>query len=274
MAHRGIKFAGGDINSIHDEKWSKPFRFVQMADSQYGMREEYGFSKDFTDEIAFSETAINFINSTKPLFCVICGDLVNAPPSKQEDTENPLNKEQIQVFVNTWAKLDSKIPLVCTCGNHDLDNVPNSITLNKYRAKFGADYYAFWAGGCRFIVLNSTLAISNAECEYESKQQLEWLDKEVIYLQTVKPQHTIVFMHHSLFLEDPNEEDKYYCETSPINFPMRFRIEYLERFHAANVRAVFSGHYHRNAYGKSKEMEMVTTSALCLPLGPQNCVCL
>jgi hypothetical protein len=42
------------------------------------------------------------------------------------------------------------------------------------------------------------------------------------------------------------------------------RLPLLEKFYKAGIRAVFSGHYHRNAYGKYKTLDQVGTRFLSL----------
>jgi len=45
------------------------------------------------------------------------------------------------------------------------------------------------------------------------------------------------------------------------------RKKYLELFAASGVTHVFAGHYHRNAFGKFGNIEMVTTGPVGKPLG-------
>ena len=47
---------------------------------------------------------------------------------------------------------------------------------------------------------------------------------------------------------------------------MTQRAQMVRRFSEAGIRAVFAGHYHRNAGGQYEEMEVVVTSAM----GAQN----
>ena len=59
------------------------------------------------------------------------------------------------------------IPLVCLCGNHDVGNRPNAVTIEEYKREFGDDYLAFWAGGCRCIVVNTSLYNDPSDAEKE-----------------------------------------------------------------------------------------------------------
>ncbi|XP_073447265.1 serine/threonine-protein phosphatase CPPED1 isoform X4 [Aquarana catesbeiana] len=60
---------------------------------------------------------------------------------------------------------------------------------------------------------------------------------------------------------NPDEENTYF------NLERSLRQELLEKFHKAGVKAVFSGHYHRNAGGTYKDLDMVVTSAIGCQLG-------
>ena len=68
-------------------------------------------------------------------------------------------------------------------------------------------------------------------------------------------------MHHSLFLKDAEEKDEYF------NFPGPKRAHYLNLFRDHGVKYVFAGHYHRNAFGRAGDLEMVTTGPVGRPLG-------
>lgn len=61
------------------------------------------------------------------------------------------------------GKIDPDIPLLCVCGNHDVGNVPNKVTIDRYTSEFGDDYFAFWVGGVRGLVLNSNLLFDPSE---------------------------------------------------------------------------------------------------------------
>jgi predicted phosphodiesterase len=74
----------------------------------------------------------------------------------------------------------------------------------------------------------------------------------------------MVFQHHSWFLKDANEPDQYF------NLPLAARREYLDLFKTSGVSHVFAGHYHRNAFGRDGDLEMVTTGPVGRPLGSDS----
>ena len=59
--------------------------------------------------------------------------------------------------------LDAEIPLLCVCGNHDVGNAPSAVTIERYVSEFGDDYFGFWVGGVRGIVINSNLYYDPSE---------------------------------------------------------------------------------------------------------------
>ncbi|XP_073773683.1 serine/threonine-protein phosphatase CPPED1 isoform X1 [Danio rerio] len=69
------------------------------------------------------------------------------------------------------------------------------------------------------------------------------------------------FWHIPLFLRTPDEEDDYF------NLQRGIRELLIQRFKRAGVKAVFSGHYHRNAGGCHDGLDMVVSSAVGCQLG-------
>ncbi|OYZ45111.1 MAG: hypothetical protein B7Y19_08900, partial [Sphingobacteriales bacterium 24-40-4] len=61
-----------------------------------------------------------------------------------------------------------------------------------------------------------------------------------------------------------NEADEYF------NINIERRKMYLELFKQYGVKQVFAGHYHRNSYGRSGDLEMITTGPVGRPLGADS----
>ncbi len=91
--------------------------------------------------------------------------------------------------------------------------------------------------------------------------QQVWLSKQLSAARDIGPKHVFLFQHHPLFLTQADEPDQYF------NIPLERRTPLLDQLKQADVRAVFAGHYHRNAYGLAGDMEMVTTGPVGRPLG-------
>lgn len=240
------------FDSEKEQTWQQPFFFMQLADTQYGM---FTGNKGLQKEQELVQQAIAHINRLKPRFVIVCGDLTNATP------EQARYQAQVAQYHQDFSKVDPEIPLVCVCGNHDIGNRPTAKSIAQYDANFGDDYFSFWVGGVFNVVLNSSVLRDPSGAPEVLQSQQDWLEKQLQNPQTEKAKHVFVFQHHPMFLETDDEPDQYF------NIPLERRTPLLAQLKAANVRAVFAGHYHRNAYGRSGAMEMITTGPVGRPLG-------
>ncbi len=227
--------------------WQGPFFFIQMADPQFGM---FSGDKDVEKETALFTQAIDHANRLRPAFVVICGDLVNKPG----------DPGQVTAFLRVAGRLDRGIPLYLVSGNHDVENTPTPASLERYRQRFGPDWYAFHHGGCRFVVINTTLIHDPSKATEQMQQQEAWLKNELTDPGQPRPVHRIVFQHHPWFIQTADEPDVYE------NIPLSRRSQYLEWLTQANVSAVFCGHRHGNSTARHGRMEIVSTGPIGKPL--------
>lgn len=225
--------------------------FFQMADTQFGF---FNANKEFSRETVNYEKAIGETNRLKPSFVVICGDLVNKPGDLQ----------QINEYKRISAKLDPSIKIYSVSGNHDVENTPTTASLALYKQHFGDDRYVFRSGNIFGIIINSSLIKDPSLAPAEAAEQLEWLVKVLNDANKSNAKNIMVFMHHSLFLKDANEADEYF------NISTERRKIYLELFKKHGVKQIFAGHYHRNAFGKAGDIEMITTGPVGRPLGADS----
>ncbi|XP_054714011.1 serine/threonine-protein phosphatase CPPED1-like isoform X2 [Uloborus diversus] len=252
------KYLGFDKED--ENAWKGPFCFIQGADTQFGMISSYIKHESlivWEKEMELAREAIKAINamSPKPRFFVVCGDLIDAMPG------NKYRNAQIEDFKRVFTELDPEIPLVCVCGNHDIGNQPTPATVADYREKFGDDYFSFVCGGVLFIVINSQFYEDPSLVQDLAKEQNVWLEKKLEEGKSGKYKHVIMFQHIPWFLREHDEPKEYF------NIEPQLRQEMLKKFYDANVRAIFCGHYHRNAGGFYKDLECVVTSAIGCQLG-------
>ena len=224
-----------------------PF-FIQLADTQFGA---FTGDREFTQETLNYEFAAANINRLKPMFVVICGDLINKPGDPAQSAE----------YHRITAMIDKSIPVYAVSGNHDVGNEPTPELLAYYREHFGPDYYGFRHGDVYGIVLNSSMISAPAKVQAEADKQEAWLKSELQKAKASGARHIVVFQHHSWFLENPDEPAQYF------NIPIEQRKRYLAMLKSAGVRYVFAGHYHRNAYGKDGDLEVITNGPVGVPLG-------
>lgn len=230
-------------------KDAKTSFFFQMADTQFGM-----FTNDsgFVKETINFEKAVSAANRLHPAFVVVCGDLVN----------QLTNSRQIAEYKRVASQLDPSIPLYNVAGNHDVGRTgPTPEGLANYRKFFGADYYSFRSGNIYGIVLNSSLFFDPTLVPEDAARQDAWLRSTLKKANKIKNVNIIVFQHISWFTSQPNEKNGYF------NIPLERRKTYLDLFHQYGVKYIFAGHFHKNAIGWDRGLEMVTTGPVGKPLG-------
>jgi 3',5'-cyclic AMP phosphodiesterase CpdA len=225
-----------------------PFFFIQASDPQFGM---YTKNAGFQQETANWEFVVANVNRLKPAFLIVTGDLTN----KDGDAA------QIAEYQRINQKLDKSVHLYSVAGNHDVGNDPTPATLAAYRKTYGADYYSFREGPVYGIVLDSSLFKAPALVQEEAARQEQWLEAELAKARASNAT-IIVFQHIPFFLENPGEPDQYF------NIPLAARTRLLALLHRYGVRYVFAGHYHRNAFGRDGDLDMITTGPAGMPIGP------
>lgn len=249
-----------------EQKWTGPFCFIQAADPQLGLMKAWrvGDTKDggdeWDEEVELTKQAVEGVNrlQPRPRFMILCGDLVHAMPGTQ------FREAQERDLKDALKGTDPSIPLVFVSGNHDLDQVPTPGTVEQYCRVWGDDYFSFWVGGVFCLVLNSQLFFNSSACPHLEEAQETWLEAQLSRASSStgpKPKHVLVFQHIPLYVKSPDEEDEY------INLQKEVRRRLMDRFKRAGVKAVFSGHYHRNAGGCHDGLDNVVTSAIGCQLG-------
>ncbi len=232
-------------------RYTKNFSFFQMADTQFGFFNE---NKEFSRETRNFEKAIAETNRLKPAFVIVCGDLVNKPG----------DIAQINEYKRIAASLDPAIKIYNVSGNHDVENIPTPAALNFYREQFGPDRYTFRSGNIFGIVLNSSLIKDPSKAPDEATAQEAWIRVALEDGKNSGSKNIIIFMHHPFFLNSADEPNEYF------NIDLERRKMYLELFDKYKVRQIFAGHYHRNAGGRTGNIEMITTGPVGRPLGSDS----
>ena len=251
----------------------KNVSFIQMADPQIGMysrvsklsdsdkedRRKRGIHIEYTgpvlegfskETLLFTE-AIETANKISPNFVVICGDMV----------DNADSEEQFQELIRVSRLLNEDIKLYWVAGNHDVGDKPTRAGLAQYKEQFGEYNYSFQEENCYFIVLNSSICYDPGSVPDEWDILISFLEKELQIAASAQQSHNIIFMHHPLFLNDPNEGDNYFV------IPSVRRTKIIDLITEYDVSAVFTGHLHRNNYQKIGNTELVSTGPVGFPLG-------
>ncbi|KAG8432942.1 hypothetical protein GDO86_017271 [Hymenochirus boettgeri] len=258
---RGRTFTS--FNEDAESQWKGPFFFIQGADPQFGLMKSWEIGDcnyggdEWEREIRLTKEAVQAINklNPKPKFFVLCGDLVHSMPGTE------WKDQQERDLKNVLQNTNKDIPLVFVSGNHDLGNSPTAETIQTYCNSWGDDYFSFWVAGVFFLVLNSQLFFDASDCPDHKKSHDQWLASQLAIAEERNCKHAIVLQHIPLFIQNADEDNNYF------NIEKSLRQELLDKFHKAGIKAVFSGHYHRNAGAKYKDLDMVVTSAIGCQLG-------
>ena len=104
------------------------------------------------------------------------------------------------------ARLSDSTPAIYVPGPNDVGIFPTVSSLQYYRSLFGADYFGFWYGGMRGLVLNSSLMIHPTDAMDEAAKQDAWLIEEI---EQAKLCATIimVFTYHPWYVNTIDDDD-------------------------------------------------------------------
>ncbi len=167
--------------------------FVQLADPQLALLERYIEHRDppfkWDRELALFDRAISAINNLpfKPKFVIICGDLVDAEPGK-DDRQN-----QVTDLKNSIGKLHLDTPVFVLPGNHDICNEPSLADIEDYRSHWGDDYYVFWYGKDKYVVVNSQPYWNSSNCPEEASSQDAWLATQLSAPDNANADNVVIF---------------------------------------------------------------------------------
>ncbi|XP_046664304.1 serine/threonine-protein phosphatase CPPED1-like isoform X1 [Homalodisca vitripennis] len=258
---KGVNRTHTDFPIDQNKEWKEPFIFVQGADTQLGMFQDYEeitTEPKWAQEIALAELAVQKVNQMKPRpkFYVICGDLCHAFYDKSPEERAAQDAD----FKRIFSKVDPSIAVVCVCGNHDVGDKPTVEIIDKYKSNYGDDYFSFYAGGVFFICINSQLYHSTSAPE-ENEAHDQWLNTQLDIARGLEVP-SIMFQHVPWFHTDPERTVEDYFE---IDYTIRKKM--LDKLVDAGVKYVFCGHLHKNGGGKYKQLECVVTSAIGKQLG-------
>lgn len=208
------------------------FTFAQLCDTQLGMG---GYEHD----VQTFRQAVADLNTLKPDFVVICGDLINET-----------NSDQAFADFNE-IKAGFEMPCYCAAGNHDISNAPTPALLARYRKLVGDDVFQFQHKGCTFLVVNTQLWKSPMPGETE--KQDAWL-REALKAAAERTSPVFIVGHYPPFIKDPMEAEEYF------NLPVETRRQLLALFKAHNVVAVTTGHTHRNEIARYDGIQFVSSA--------------
>ena len=248
-------------------------KFIVTADTQLGLYSKFSEIKDDSLDLRWNSKRFkkfnfknikptsslnfevnNFIKLTQKLhdtqyeFVTILGDLIN-------DYNSDFQYDKFQEII--CSNIDNT-NLHLIPGNHDMNEPPDKTSLDIYRSRFGDDYYIKNYCDLRFVFLNSTLLRNNSLLKNEYQKQDNIIETALKNYSS----DLFIFMHHSLFYEDVNEE------LNPWNIDKYTRLNLIKKLSQHNGKVyLFSGHLHKNRIVKYKNITNITVSSVGVPLG-------
>jgi predicted phosphodiesterase len=184
-----------------------PFQFALIGDSRDGEK--------------VYRQLIQRILERKPNFIIHLGDMITRPGEKEW-------KEFFQIS----KPID--IPFFSVAGNHDVGDTlrGEQIYQKQFTLPEGKTYYAFRAGGCLFVILDSEKGKGKIVNEQGS-----WLED---ILSSSNEKFKFIFIHRPLFLPMDSLKTGRAMDKYPIE---RDRLHQL--FMKTGVKTVFAGDDHR-----------------------------
>jgi predicted phosphodiesterase len=244
---------GTIVDQFYVEKDEPDFKFVQLTDVQLGMCD---------GDTGRWQTAVTKINFVNPDFAIDTGDHV----------QNWSDKPKIALYKSIAEDISPTIPLYHLPGNHDIGDIPTAARYTDYLTEFPngetVPWYSFTYGNNLFICLDSMVLKNPSGYPDANTAQMSWLQTTLADANDHGYDNILVFMHISLCLVSTTEADQTF--NMPLGDGTGIRKQLLDLFHQYGVKAVFSGHYHVNAYVRDGELEIITTNSCTCPLGGQS----
>jgi hypothetical protein len=195
-------------------KWKEPFAFAHFCFGKLHDRNASGEAAAGEALGVHLKRLVSAVNRLRPKLLVVTGDFSTGTPASV-----------VVDFRSAISRVSESIPLVFV-------TAPSPGCAPAMAGFFGADWYGFWFGGMRGLVLNSALILD--EETSLSKAQEEWFDGECEQGQ-LGGHHLVVFTYHRWFERNPNEED---AETT---IPKAPRLRWLRKLQQGKVRHLFAG---------------------------------
>eukprot|EP01038_Epipyxis_sp_PR26KG_P010236 gene10236-13769_t len=217
--------------------WNKEFIFMYISNPNFGFFQNNNNNNNNNNNKSFEEqdqlkASITAINKIRPKFVVISGNMTYNSPYE------PNYESQVNEFRRTMARLSDTIPAVYVPGERDVGIFPTVSSIAKYRESFGADFYGFWYGGLKCLIINSSLFIHPEGAIDEANEQDAWLAEEIEQCKLCSTV-MIIFTYHHWFKNniDEEDEDDLHNHNEKI-IPKMIREKWLKRLRHHKVKLV------------------------------------
>ena len=224
-----------------------PLKMGLITDIHFGTDKQYeGQDRKLSSRaLSLVRYLVNRMNGDiRPDFVVQLGDLI-------EDEDAETDEENYRTAIDAFKPL--KMPMYHAVGNHEQVN----LGLEKIHSMLNYPklYYSFDAQAFHFVVLFST-SKAHTDIHVDAAQR-KWLAEDLEA--TDKP--TVVFIHHPI--DDQDLTGSFWFEKYPKHCFVEEKVEIRETLaRSGKVRAVFSGHVHRNNLQTHDGIHYITVQSL------------
>ena len=215
-------------------QWSKDFFYCHLAGLMVGGGQKTS-SGEYSEQDRIRK-AITVINKIRPRFLMISGNF-SAKEINCDYIEDEERLAQVEIARKMLCRVSETIPMVFVPGCNDVGTRPTPETLKAYHDKFGADYYGFWYGGARCLVINSMLMIDGSGAPLEAAGQDLWFEEEIEQAKMCSI-HIMIFSYHPWFISHRDESTG---GAQPIAIPEPIRAKWLTILRHKKVKYLFAG---------------------------------
>lgn len=171
------------------------------------------------------KSIISSLNKIRPKFIVSIGNLTAFEPTTPSyaESSDKFRRAMARVLdtisclyvpgaldvgypTMTDSSLSTYLNIVIQNLRTEILNHDNSFDVDAYRDRFGADYYGFWYGGIRLLVVNSSLLILpedpgadhpslSESVRTQKRAQDDWLSEEIEQAK-LAAHHALIFSYH------------------------------------------------------------------------------
>jgi len=241
--------------------------FVQLADPQLGMLNQFApgdMKNNFELEASMAGQLAHMASliDPKPTFFFLGGDMQNQWPHNDAE-EGEIERNAVEDFLAPVKA--AKIPIVCTPGNHDVDDDPSTQDLNNYEKWWNRTCYAenklsaygyekdpngiaekWILDNILFLQMDSQLYYTtNHDVQTARDLQTQWLESAVTDIDSIKL--IVVLTHIPPFMNEPREPHGWANWDNTADN----RISLLDRLHYKNKPIPVMwvcGHFHTNVF--------------------------
>jgi len=207
----------------------------------------------------FIRQMVTIINRRRPKFVVVCAQLIQNDESNWSKSDfKDANRKKIKewgAFHEIYSKIVRCIPLVFVRGNYNVDSKLSKARI-KYNNELQDNYFTFWAGGVRYIVLNSQIMQRLETSDELSFAHENWFNAELTRQHKRNPVHLVVFCRIPPFCYDIDEMN------TNFNWPRRKRVIWLDKMVAANVKKIYCSQFERSFRRVYKGLEIVASASI------------